>query len=66
MPINPKLIQPGRCYAAGRVVFKIIDVRGEMITYVLRDKLEFPASDMKKWRTATLQTFALEVARGAM
>ena len=63
MPINPTSIQPGHCYVAGRVVFKVIDVRGEMITYVIRDKLEFPTTDMKKWRTVTLQTFALEVAR---
>ncbi len=34
-----------------------------MLTYVIRDKLEFPTTDMKKWRTVTLQTFALEVAR---
>jgi hypothetical protein len=46
-----------------RAVFKVIDVRGEIITYVIRDKLDFPRADMKKWRTVTLQTFALEVAR---
>ena len=63
MAISANLIQPGHCYIAGRVVFKVVDVRGEMITYVIRDKLESPTTDMKKWRTVTLQTFALEVAR---
>ena len=63
MAISANLIQPGHCYVAGRVVFTVIDVRGEMITYVIRDKLEFPSTDMKKRRTVTLQTFALEVAR---
>ena len=63
MPIDPRSIQPGHCYVAGRVVFKVIDVQGEMITYVLRDKLEFPTEDRKKWRTVTRQTLALELAR---
>ena len=63
MPINADLIRLGHCYAAGGVVLKVIDVRGEMITYVVRDKLAFPTWDRQKWRTATLQTFALEVAR---
>jgi len=63
MPIDPNSILPGHCYVAGRVVYKIIDVRGEMITYVIRDKLEFPTGDQKKWRTVSRETFALETAR---
>jgi hypothetical protein len=62
MPIDQHLIQPGHCYSAGRVVYKVIDVRGDMVTYVIRDKLEFP-TDMKKCRTVTLQTLALEIAQ---
>jgi len=63
MPIDPKLIQLGHCYVADRVVYKVIDVQREMITYVIRDHLEFPTEDRKKWRSVTRQTFALVVAR---
>ena len=63
MPIDPKSIQPGHCYVADRVVYKVIDMQREMITYVIRDNLEFPTEDRKKWRTVTRQTLALVVAR---
>jgi hypothetical protein len=65
MPINARSIQLGHCYAAGGVVLKVVDVQGEMITYVVRDdKLAFPTTlDRQKWRTATRLTFSLAVAR---
>ena len=62
MPINAGSIKPGHCYAtAGGAVLKVIDFRGEMITYLIPDKLAPPTWDTQKSRTATLQTFALEV-----
>ena len=64
MPINAGSIKLGHCYAtAGGAVLKVIDVQGEMITYLYRDKLASPSWGTQKSRTATLQTFALEVAR---
>jgi hypothetical protein len=64
MPINAGSIKLGHCYAtAGGAVLKVIDVQGEMITYLIRDKLASPTWATQKSRTATLQTFALEVAR---
>ena len=63
MPISPNSIQQWHCYLAARVVYKVIDMQGEMITYVIRDKLEFPTLDRKKWRTVTRMTFSLVVDR---
>jgi len=63
MPINAGSVRPGHCYAAARVVLKVVDVQGDIITYVVRDNLAFPTWDKKKWRTAILKTFAHEVAR---
>ncbi len=63
MPIKPNSIQQWHCYLAARVVYKVIDMQGEMITYVIRDKLEFPTQDRKKWRTVTRFTFSLVVER---
>jgi hypothetical protein len=63
MPIKPNSIQQWHCYLAARVVYKVIDMQGEMITYVIRDKLEFPTQDRNKWRTVTRMTFSLVVER---
>jgi hypothetical protein len=64
MPINAGSIKLGHCYAtAGGALLKVIDVQGEMISYLIRDKLASPTWNTQKSRAATLQTFALEVAR---
>ena len=63
MPITAGSIKLGHCYAtAGGAVLKVIDVQGKMITYLIRNKLAPATWDTQKSRTATLQTFALEVA----
>ena len=43
MPISAGSIKLGHCYAtAGGAVLKVIDFRGEMITYLIPDKLAPP------------------------
>ncbi len=59
MPIKPNSIQQWHCYLAARVVYKVIDMQGEMITYVIRDRLEFPTQDKTKWRIVTRFTFSV-------
>ena len=40
---------------------KILEIKGEEVTYVLRGKLAFPSWDQKLWRSTSREAFAREV-----
>ena len=40
---------------------KILEIRGEEVTYVVRGKLAFPSWDQNLWRSTTRDAFAREV-----
>jgi hypothetical protein len=64
MPINAGAIRLGHCYAtAGGDLRKVIEVRGDIITYFVRGKLAFPTWDKAKWRSVSRGAFTYEVTR---
>ena len=55
-------IRLGHCYATwGGDVRKILEIRGEEVTYVVRGRLAFPSWDQKLWRSTSREAFAREV-----
>jgi hypothetical protein len=62
MAISSGAIRLGCCYATwGGDMRKILEIRGEEVTYVVRGKLAFPSWDRKLWRSTTRDAFAREV-----
>ncbi len=62
MAISSGAIRLGHCYvASGGDVRKIIEIKGEQVTYVVRGKLAFPSWDQKLWRSTSRDAFAYEV-----
>jgi hypothetical protein len=52
----------GHCYVTwGGDVRKIIEVKGERVTFVVRGKLAFPSWDRKLWRSTSKKLFAEQV-----
>ena len=62
MAISSGAIRLGHCYVtSGGDVRKIIEIKGEQVTYVVRGKLAFPSWDQKLWRSTSRDAFAHEV-----
>ncbi len=62
MAISSGAIRLGHCYVTAEGdVHKILEIKGEQVTYVVRGKLAFPSWDQKLWRSTSRDTFAHEV-----
>jgi hypothetical protein len=64
MPIPASSLPVGHCYATALdEVRKIVELDRNLLSYVVRGKLAFPAWDKKLWRSASREVFAREVTR---
>ena len=62
MALSSGSVRLGRCYLtwAGDVR-KVLEIKGEIVTYVVRGKLAFPSWDRKLWRSTNRELFAEQV-----
>lgn len=64
MTVEASMICVGRCYVThNREVRKVLEIKGQQLTYVTRGKLAFPSWDREMWRLTTTDTFAREIER---
>ena len=64
MTVEAISICVGRCYLTHkREVWKVLEIEGDRVTYIVRGKLAFPAWDREMWRVTTTDTFAKDVER---
>jgi hypothetical protein len=64
MPKETGSMVAGKCYLThSNTVWRILEVGGGTITYVVRGKLAFPSWDKGSWRSASKKEFATEVNR---
>jgi hypothetical protein len=62
MALSSGSIRLGHCYTTwGGDVRKVIEIKGEIVTYVVRGKLAFPTWDQKLWRSTNRELFAEQV-----
>ena len=64
MAVTSSSLRVGHCYATPLDdVRQIVGFDDNLVSYVVRGKLAFPAWDKQKWISAPREVFAREVAR---